>query len=156
MKLSDEIIKEIAESVDLGFTCYVNPETGDMETMMENNDLGFDLYLDENEIDEKVIENEPGWQKEVRIEIKEQMARIDSWKHCVVIQKPDSRVAFRFMEGFVEEIIPEKNKEMYWNALNWKKPFSNFNNLVHNSDYREEWFQFKLEKLIEYVREELR
>ena len=60
------------------------------------------------------------------------------------------------MEDFIEEIIPEKEQKMFWKALQWKKPFANFNNLIHNSDYLEDWYTFKQQKLMEYVREGLR
>ena len=35
MELSGLVIKEIAESIDMGSTCYVNPETGEMEEFLE-------------------------------------------------------------------------------------------------------------------------
>ena len=146
MKLSDEI----AGSIDAGFICYVNPLTGEMEEFMEGDDLDIDLSEDESEEDD-----EPTWQKDVRKQLKEQLARVDSWEKFVIIRKPNSSEAFRFMENFVEDVIPESEQKMFWKALQWKKPFANFNDLIHDSDYLEDWYAFKQQKLMEYVREEL-
>ena len=156
MKLSDEQIREIADSIDTGYINYVNPDTGEMEKMMNNEALAnYGIYWEDEEEDEEDLGFEPDWQKEMREETKAQMARIDSWERCVAIKNPESHEAFKFMEAFVEEIIPEKEQKIYWKALSWKKPFANFNDLIHDSEYREAWFEFKRKKLEEYVREEL-
>ena len=89
-------------------------------------------------------------------DIKEQMARIDLWDRIIIIKQPDSHEAYRFMEDFVEEIIPKTEQKMFWKALQWKSPFSNFNDLIHDSKYLDNWYKFKKKKLREYVREELR
>ena len=155
MKLSEGLIAKIADSINADFICYVNPETGELEEMMNNEALAdYGIYWEEEE-EENDSAFEPDWQKEMREDTKAQMARIDSWKHRVIIEKPDSHESFRFMEDFVEEIIPENKQEIWWKALRWKKPFANFNDLVHNSEYREKWFAFKQGKLEEYVRKEL-
>ena len=155
MKISEEQIEKIAESIDAGFICHINPDTGEIE---ETRDYGDDFnYIDDvdEEEYEEFLDSEPEWQKEVRKEIKEQTARIDSWERCIIIEKPDSNEGFRFMEDFVEEIIPEAEQKMYWKALQWKKPFANFNDLIHESKYLDNWYEFKKKKLMEYVREEL-
>ena len=151
MEPSDKQIKEIADSIDAGFVCYVNPETGEMEEFTEGDELEIDL--DEEEDEEY---DEPTWQKDARKQLKERIARVNSWNKFVIIRKPNSDEAFRFMEDFIEEIIPEKEQKMFWKALQWKKQFANFNNLIHNSDYLEDWYTFKQQKLMEYVREGLR
>ena len=116
MELSDELISEIAGSIDAGFICYVNPLTGEMEEFMEGDDLDIDLSGDEE--DDKY---ETSWQKDVRKQLKEQLARVDSWEKFVIIRKPDSDEAFRFMENFVEDVIPESEQKIFWKALQWEK-----------------------------------
>jgi len=155
MKLSEEQIKKIAESIDAGFTCYVNHDTGEIEETRENDD--FDIFSDEDEeeYDEEFLESEPDWHKETRKELKEQMARIDSWERLIVIEKPDSSEDFRYMQDFVEELIPVPDKKTYLKALQSKGPFSNFNILIHDSEFLDDWYEFKTKKLIEFVREAL-
>ncbi len=41
------------------------------------------------------------------------------------------------------------------NALERRKPFANFKNLIDNSDYRHDWFDFKQSCLEEHVYETL-
>ena len=155
MELSEGQIEKIAESIDAGFTCHINPDTGEVEETRENDD--FEIIPDEDDEDyEEFMEDMPDWQKEIRKDIKEQTARIDSWDRCIVIEQPDSSEAFRFMEDFVEEIIPEPEQKMFRKALQGKKPFANFNNLIHESKYLDNWYEFKKKKLMEYVREELK
>ena len=154
MKLTEEQIKQIAESIDAGFTCHVNPDTREIEETKENDD--FDLFPDEeDEYYEEFMEDMPDWQKETLKEIKEQTARINSWDRCITIEQPESSEAFRFMEDFVEEIIPEPEQKMYRKALAGKGPFSNFNVLIHDSTFLDDWYEFKKKKLMEYVQEEL-
>ena len=154
MKLSEEQIEKIAESIDVGFTYYVNPDTGAAEETLENDENCLVPDVDDEDF-EAFLEDIPDWQKEMLIENKEQRERIDSWERCIIIEKPDSSEAYKFMEDFVEEIIPEAEQKMYWKALQWKSPFSNFNNLIHNSEYLDDWYEFKKKKLMEYVREVL-
>ena len=153
MKLTDEQIEKIAESIEAGFTCNVNPDTGEIETIRENDE--FDIIPDEDdEYFEDYLESETEWQKEMRLELKEQTERINSWERLIVIEQPDSQESFRFMEDFVEKMIPEAEQETYRKALKSKGPFSNFNVLIHDSEYLDNWHDFKKKKLIGYVREQ--
>ena len=151
MKLTEEQIEKIAESIDSGFTCHVNPDTGEIEETRENDD--FDIIPDEDdEYFEDYLESETEWQRETRLELKEQTERINSWERIIVIEQPDSHESFRFMEDFVEEIIPESEQETYRKALKSKGPFSNFNVLIHDSEFLASWHEFKNKKLMEFVR----
>ena len=127
MKLFDETIREIADFIDAGLICYVNPETGEMEAFTEEDDLEIDLSENDNEEDDEFND------------FKAQILRVDSWDKFVIIRKPDSSEAFRFMENFVEEVIPENEQKIYWKALSWKKPFANFKDLINDSEHREDW-----------------
>ena len=154
MKLTEEQLEKIAESIDAGFTCHINPDTGEIEESRENDE--FEIIPDEDDDDyEEFMESMPDWQKETLKENIEQSERINSWKRLVIIEKPDSSEAFTFMQDFVEEIIPEPDKKSYRKALQGEGPFSNFNNLIHDSEYLDDWRDFKKKKLVEYVREEL-
>ena len=154
MKLTDEQIEQIAESINAGFTCNVNPETGEIEEIRENDE--FDLIPDEDdEFFDDYLESETEWQKEMRLELKEQTERINSWERVIVIEQPDPSETLRYMQAFADEVIPEAEQEMYWKALKSKGPFSNFNVLIHDSEYLDNWHEFKKKMLIEFVREEL-
>jgi len=160
-KLTDKQIHEIAESIDaLNEVCYLNSETGEYILMMNNELLGqygimWDDAIEEDE-DEGIDENWPDWQKDMYVETKAQMDKIYSWKRFIKIEKPDAHEAFEFMERFVDEVIPEgKLKRDLWDALSRSHPFRRFNDIIHNCQYREQWFAFKQNALEEYVKNEI-
>jgi Uncharacterised protein family (UPF0158). len=155
MKLTEEQIEKIAESIDAGFICHINPDTGEIEETRENDD--FDLFpdIDDENYDEEDFASEPEWLKETRKENKEQQERIDSWERLIIIEKPDSSEDLEYMQDFTEKVIPETEQKTYQKALQSRSPFSNFNILIHDSEHHEGWHEFRKKKLIEYVREML-
>jgi len=166
MLLTNEQICEIAETIDAtSDTCYINSETGEVIFMMSNEKLrDYGISWDEDEEDEeeqseKVVNtfnaDSTNWQDEFYSSVKADMAKINSWewKHTIRIEKPESHEAFTIMERFVEEVIPEgRLKQDFWKALSRSHPFRNFNAIVHNCAYRENWFAFKQQAMEEYVR----
>jgi len=159
-KLSDEQIREIADMLDVGHICYINTNTGETIFMMNNEMLSnYGIsWEDDDEEDEKPDDGTPDWQDEMYAEVKADMNKIYSWdlKDTIRIEKPESHEAFKFMERFVDEVIPEgKLKQDFWKALSRSHPFSNFNAIVHDCEYRENWFEFKQNALEEYVRDEM-
>ena len=154
-KLSDKQIHEIAVAIDTNSVCYINSETGEYILMMSDEDLDdYGMSWDDKDGPNN---SWPDWQKEMYTDIKADMAKINSWKDVIQIEKPPPRESFEFMECFVAETIPAGIlKERFWNALSRSHPFSNFNAIVHNCAYREAWFAFKQKALEEYVRDRLR
>ena len=162
IELTNEQIHEIAETIDATpDTCYINSETGEVIFMMSNEMLReygilWDKDEEEDEAEEEKVSNESlSWQDELYMNVKADMAKIYSWewKHTIRIKKPESHESFKIMERFVEEIIPEgRLKQDFWKALSRSHPFRNFNAIVHNCAYRENWFTFKQQALEEYVR----
>ena len=56
------------------------------------------------------------------------------------------------MERFVSQIADKQFQAELENILERKKPFQNFKNKIDNSNYRQNWFDFKtieLEKIVE-------
>jgi hypothetical protein len=158
-KLSDEQIHEIAETIDAADeVCYVNRDTGEFILMMNNERLcDYEIYWEDDEEDAP-DDTWPAWQKEMHNDVKADMDKIYSWGliNVIRVKKPESHESFEFMERFVDEIIPEgKLKQDFWKALSRTHPFRNFNAIVHNCKYREDWFRFKQMAMEEYVRREI-
>ena len=156
-KLSEEQINEIAQRLDMGYICYVNAVTAEMIFMMNNEMLSnYGIsWEDDDEENEEPDDDIQGWQDEMYAEVKADMNKIYSWgvEDTIRIEKPESHEVFKFMESFVEEAVPEgKLKQDFWNALSKKHTFRNFNDIVHNCKYREQWFEFKQNALEEYVK----
>ncbi len=55
------------------------------------------------------------------------------------------------MEGFVDKIPNSKLQQKLINALNRKQPFANFKWLIDNSDYRQDWFDYRQTRFEQYV-----
>ena len=154
-KLSNEKICEIAERIDIGENCFINADTSETIFLLNNEALSnYGISWDNEEDEDGPDDNWPKWQQEMYVEIKADMAKVDSWQHVIRIKRPSSNEMFRFMEHFVDEVIPEGVlKENFWKALSRSHPFRNFNAIIHNCKYREDWFVFKHESLVDYVRE---
>jgi len=152
-KLSDEQIREIVENIDVGYICFINAATGERIVMLNNEALS-DYGISWDDEEDEPDDNWPKWQQEMYTEIKADMAKVDSWQHVIRIEQPNSHEMFGFMERFVDEVIPAGIlKENFRKALSRSHPFRNFNAIIHNCEYREDWFMFKQEALEEYVRD---
>lgn len=121
--------------LDTGMVCFYHKPSGEM-----------DCYPDE-------LRN-PGFDEEPWAEIMNKIE--ENYSDYIRFEGMNSHEAFRVMEDFIAEInnIPTHNK--FISAISRKKPFSNFNNLLHYyPELREKWFKYKLERYIEYVKEQI-
>jgi hypothetical protein len=73
------------------------------------------------------------------------------------IEKPYSRDSFNIMAEFAETLPDHlRLKSRLIDALNKRKPFREFKYVIDNSgEYRQKWFDFKDEKLREWVKERI-
>ena len=60
------------------------------------------------------------------------------------MKRSEINAAIRRMEAFAERLKgDEKLQNQLFRALNNRKPFANFKDIIDNSDYRQNWFDFK-------------
>ncbi len=135
-----ELVRKTAESLDCGMICFINPDTLEMEDVPKSL---LDEYL-------FVEEDEDGDEADEMLTMNHR-----KWENCITVEPPKSGVSFRFMEGFVRKVDNKKLQNQLIIALNNRRPFANFKNVVEGSSYRKEWFAFKQQKLEEYVWNEL-
>ena len=134
MKYSDTIIKEIAELIDCGHLCFLEKKTGKIEYYPEEIDLFFD--------------EENPWQDII--------SKIESDKNSYIrIEKMNSNQSFRVMEAFLGNIKSEPLREKLDTALRAPKPFRKFKYLIDNSDYRQNWFDFKFDENFLWVKTQI-
>lgn len=57
-----------------------------------------------------------------------------------------------YLENFAHFISDLKFRERILDRLSNRKPFQNFKILIDSSAYREDWFDFKKEAYIQYVK----
>jgi hypothetical protein len=135
IKLTKDQIKEIAEELDCGMRCYINKETGEIKTV-----LNFESW--------QTDDREP-WE-DVLNDLEE------NWDKYFEIERMESHESFEVMAGFAESVDSRELRDALIGALNKKHPFQNFKWVVDNSGpYRQKWFDFKNQRLIEWVNGQL-
>jgi len=134
IKLSDKQIEQIAEDLDCGEKCFYNIETKEVKSIIDTTD---------------------SW--DLTDEYKAELAEIEgNQDNYFEFKKMDSRSFFLTMEAFISEIPDERFRNKLVNALNKPKPFRNFKiEIDKESDYRQSWFDFKKQKMIEWVKDQI-
>jgi hypothetical protein len=131
------VIKTIAGNIDAGLVTYLNPETLEIEDIPKE----FADDFDEMEMATGITEEE--------LELKH-----SEWENCIEFHPLESRDSFIIMEDFATQLGDKAFKAKLINALSNRKPFANFNRIIHDSDYRQDWFDFKdiqLQKHVKYM-----
>lgn len=133
--MTEEQITDIADNLDCGLRCFVHRETKAIVTTPDiTNELESDLDPWDDAIEE--IENNSD--------------------RYVEIEKMGSNESFRLMQNFVETVESEGLRGKLDQALNRPKPFRNFKFEIDNSGpYRQKWFDFERQRLMEWVKEQL-
>ena len=127
------IIKEIAQELDCGNNCYYNSKTDEIIVIPN-----FSNITDEDEFQEC---------------FKADLKKVKKNKADLIkIEVLESFESFKIMERFIDQISDTQFKSKLENILQKRKPFQNFKNSIDNSDFRQQWFDFKkleLERIVE-------
>ena len=130
-----KVIHDIAEMLDCGHICFLNTDT-----------------LEHFDIPQGILEDLDGYDDDGLFQ--KDLDKVDEWKNVLRFEPLHSHESFRIMEQFAHQLDDEKFQDKLTNALERRKPFANFKNLVDDSDYRQDWFDFKQAKFEEYVFEQ--
>lgn len=123
-KLTKEQIKEISDWVNSGLKCYLNPVI-----------FEFVILQDEDKLDLSEHEHDP-WL--------EDRQKMEAWEDVEEIEGMTSPESYKMMVHFADTLPPkEPLKDRLIDVLELKSPFRNFKELVENSEYRDEWFDFR-------------
>lgn len=140
-----ELVRKIAESIDSGMICFINPDTLEMEDVPKSLlDDGFGLDEDDEE------ENDGEYDENGMLPMNHR-----KWEKCITVEPRESRESFRIMEGFVDHVDDKKLRNQLVYALSNRRPFANFKYQVEGSSCRKQWFAYKQQKLEELVWDEL-
>lgn len=131
MKKAASIISEIAENLESGYDCYYNPKTTEMVAIPNDSMV----------LDEAMLEDAFG----------EDLKKVNKKNAGFIkIEGLESFESFKIMENFTDQLTDVYLKQKLETALNRKKPFQNFKYVIDNSNYRNDWFDFK-HKAIEQI-----
>lgn len=142
-----KLVHDVAENIDCGLVCFINPETLEVEEIPKEMVDGLSYFSINPEFEDEDEEDEE--------DEDEQKFLHEDWKNCITVEPRESSESFKIMERFVDEVNDKSLKNKLVNALNNRKPFANFKNIVESSNYRKEWFAFKQHQLEIMVWEEL-
>jgi hypothetical protein len=134
--LTPEQIKEIAEELELGMVCYIHKESKELVIIPDLRRFDGDSEYWEKDI-ERIEENPDDFHE---------------------IGPPKSHDSFRFMEEFTASIPDSaiRLRVTLMDALEKKKPFREFKFEIDRSgEFREIWFAFKDQKMINWVGNEI-
>lgn len=128
------IIKAIAESVDAGLCCFLHRKTFELVSIPDPGRFPEMDWEDEDS----------DWAADIK--------RVTSDISFLEIDVLDSHESYEIMEDFVFSLSESKTKNLLESAINGKKPFANFNRLIHQAGKeRDEWFAFKLDWMKSWV-----
>lgn len=131
MKVTSAQINEIAQMLDCGLNAYINRET-----------LEMDFIPDMDRLDDTEL-----WE--------EHYIKVTEEWNSLVIEPMKSWESFKIMENFIYELPDKKFQQNLIEILNRKRPFAHFKAAIDNSDYRQQWFDFKEKMYEEYVKQQL-
>ena len=96
-------------------------------------------------------------EKEPRmLKVLQELAVKSDYKNYIKFEKMDSNESFQMMENFVETIADKNIQQRFEDAIRFRKPFQNFNQMLENfPDLREKWFKYKDDYYRKYVVEQL-
>ncbi|MBZ9730562.1 UPF0158 family protein [Salegentibacter sp. JZCK2] len=134
MKVKEANIREMAELLLCGQLCFLNTMTGDFEY----HPAEMDFFVDEENPWQDVID---------KLE--------NNWGDYIRIEPMHSTQSYAVMESFADQLEADGFEKKLLAALNRPKPFRNFNYLIHESDFRQEWFDYRQERNVEWVREQI-
>jgi hypothetical protein len=132
MKVTSNKINEIAQELETGMKVYLNRETLEIKSILDWEDISDGEF----------------WEEELEEIFK-------GWSDFVVLTKMESWEAFKVMEEFIDTIEDVTFCEGLVKILSRRSPFANFKAEIESSPYRQNWFDFKLRKYEDYVREQL-
>jgi hypothetical protein len=133
-----ELVPEIANKIDDGIFCYLNPETLEIEEIPKH--LFDDPEIFDLETGEPVLPEE--WE-------------FSKWESYYVINPLDSDDLNQMIFEFDQFIEDEEFSKDIFQILDQHKPFKKFRLFILNSAYRENWLAFKKQWLEKYVKEQI-
>lgn len=126
--IKPHIIKTIAEELECGFDCYLNVKTEEIITIPDSSNV-----YDEDDFKEA---------------FKAEFEKIEQQKtELIKFEALQNIESYKIMLEYSEQISNDQLQEELEDILIKKHPFKNFKNRIDNSDYRQDWFDFKRNQL---------
>ena len=129
------VVKDVAGSIDAGFVCFLNTDT-----------------LEIDEFPRELLSNSYLYTMNTGVSLDELNLKYTQWENYITIEPLEGNESFRIMEKYAEQLDNARLRAQLVNVLYNPKPFANFKRIIDNSDYRQDWFDFKDNQLQDYVK----
>ena len=137
-KVPKHILNTIADSMEAGMKCFIHKRTFEVIKVPDEDRFPGMEFEDEESL----------W--------KEDIDKVSDNHDYLEIDKMESSGSFQIMEDFALSLPESATKIRLVTALEGHKPFGNFNHQIHNAGKeKEQWFQFRREREIEWVKDQL-
>ena len=128
------LIAELAQDIGMGMVCYVNDDTFEYEM-----------------IPQFAVIDPFGYESMTGETIEDFDLKHSEWKNSITIEPLESFESYKIMEGFADQVPDSSFRQKLIHTLNRRKPFAHFKDLIDDSAYRQDWFDFRQAWLEEYV-----
>ena len=136
LNLDEDFIKNLYEDLIIGFECYIHKKSKKFLSLID------EVHLED--VDPSIYEED-------LLELK------NNRNDYIKIENMYSSEMFEVMKSFAtKEIDNQRDRNFLLDQLSMKKPFARFNDFIHNSKYRDQWFEYKNKNYREYVIEFLK
>jgi len=129
------VVKEVASSIDAGFVCFLNTDT-----------------LEIDEYPRELLSNSYLYKMNSGVSLDELNLKYTQWENYITIEPLETNESFRIMEKYAEQVDNSRLRAQLVNAIYNPKPYANFKRIIDNSDFRQDWFDFKDMQLQDYVK----
>lgn len=126
-----KVIAAAANALQTGEVCFINKDTLEIESIFKDLLMSPEEY--EDATGEKLI------------------LKHENWDNYHEIYPLDSDDSFKIMEGFISQVKEKSMKSLIIDTLENSKPFANFRRLIDNSNYREQWFEYRFKKTQQFI-----
>jgi len=129
-----------------------------LQTIKEDEDKlqqVYDFVMDEIYEEEQQVVEIPEKYKKLVHEIADNITSgfvcyFKTWDNCIVFEPLESYDSFQIMKDFVST-VPEYLQNKLTDALNRSRPFAKFKNIIDNSEFRFDWFEFRHKRVKQIV-----
>ena len=127
------IVNEIAQYIDMGMLCFLNPETDELDFIPQEIYYEANYSDDPEEVKQELIDLH-GWE----------VIKFLDWDNPIGFEPLQPSDSFRIMEKFAQQLRDDESlRSRLFKALRNRKPFAGFGRIIDNSELRDDWFEFK-------------
>jgi hypothetical protein len=136
LKLTNQQIEEIASDLDMGFKVFIH------KTMREILNFPDELRIDVDPDEDAFVEDREKYE--------------NNSDDYIEIEAMSSTESFEVMESFTQQVSDRILQAKLYDALSKNRPFRRFKDIIDDEgDYRENWFEYKNRKDIEWVNRQI-